>query len=116
MAHYKMIVQLDPTEGHEAEFLDYYPHVHIRDVTQMAEVKKAEFLRRRLTVSDPGDFAWEYMVIYEIECDDPEAFLARLMDAMKAGKIRANFDLLRPERRTCFYEPVGDPAGGGALG
>jgi hypothetical protein len=111
MARWKMIVQLDPVEGREQEFLEYYPKVHVNDVAQTPGVVGAEFLHRGLIVSDKGTFPWDYMVIYDIECDDPQEVLALITARMKSGEIRADGTLLRAERRTCFYAPVSVAAG-----
>lgn len=108
MARFKMIVQLDPTEGREKEFLDYYPSVHVHDVLQTPGVVKAEVFHRGLVVSDKGTLPWDYVVIYDIEADDPQTVLDLIMARMKSGEIRSDSSLLRAERRTCFYAPVAE--------
>ena len=108
MARYKMIVQLDPADGCEDEFLDYYPNAHVKDVLKVPGVLSAQFLRRGHTISEAGPHRWDYMVIYEVDCDDPQALQDTMVSGMRSGEIRGNFDLLKAQRRTVFYAPLTD--------
>lgn len=106
MARWKMIVQLDPAEGREAEFVDYYPNVHVSDVAKLPGVLGAQFLRTGLMMTDKGAYPWKYMVIYDVECDDPSEIRDRMTAAVQSGAVRSNFELLKAERRTYFYETL----------
>ncbi|WP_417209696.1 hypothetical protein [Antarctobacter sp.] len=116
MARYKMIVQLDPGEGREDAFLDFYPQTHVRDILTVPGVLSAQFLRRVHAISDAGPHEWAYMVIYEVECDDPKELQDAMVAGMKSGAIRADFDLLKAERRTVFYEALTDVLSGTTAG
>ena len=104
MGRYKLIVQMDAAEGKEDEFRDYYPNTHVNDVLTVPGVLSAQLLRRKATMSDSGKHFWEYMVIYEIECDDPDALTAEIRSRAAAGDIRGNPGLMKSERRAIYYE------------
>ena len=108
MKRYKLIIQMDAAEGQEEEFLKYYPNVHVADVSKTPGVVSAQFSRRAATMSDSGKHRWDYMVIYELETDDPDSFTALVRERVGAGAIRGNASLMGPERRAVYYEAISE--------
>jgi hypothetical protein len=77
MARYKLIVLANPRPGAEAEFNDWYSHVHLQDVTAVPGYVSAQ----RFKLCHPMGFEhqWRYLAIYEVETDDPDASVKALL-------------------------------------
>jgi hypothetical protein len=106
MSRYRLVIQLDPADGKEAEFLDHYPNVHMADVINVPGFISGQMFRKCATFNDAGPHRWEYFVEYELETDDPEKFLATLRGKVASGEVRGNVDVMGPKRRSCMYEPI----------
>lgn len=66
---YKFVVLTNPVEGREAEYNDWYDGVHLRDVTAIPGILRAE----RFELADSQRSfpqPYKYLAIYEIETDD----------------------------------------------
>lgn len=73
MARFKMLVLSSPLDGRDDEFNTWYDNVHLPDVFRVPGVVGAERFRMR-----SGD-RWQYLAIYELDCDDSAAVEAELM-------------------------------------
>ena len=77
MPRYQYVVLARAVEGREAEFDAWYDGQHLADVKKVAGVVRARrfnvVFQKVYALALPG---YHSMAIYEIETDDPEAFLA----------------------------------------
>lgn len=77
MPRYHYVVLARPVEGGEQEFDHWYDTQHLADVKRVPGVISAQrFNIAFQKVYDLNAPAYRSMAIYEIETDDPEAFLA----------------------------------------
>jgi len=83
MAKYVMLAQSEPVEGREDEFNEWQENAHIKDVLALPGVTSAQ--RLEATPIQMGGEGRKYMTIYEIECEDPGAFLQQLGKASHDG-------------------------------
>ena len=80
MATYKFLVVTNPVPGREAEFNDWYDRQHVPDVLKVTGFRAAQ----RFKVTGDSDLHGQYVAIYEMETDDPNAAIAEL--SARAGK------------------------------
>lgn len=106
MGQYRLVIQLDPAEGLEEEFLDHYPNVHMADVVKVPGFIRGQMFRKCATFNDAGPHRWDYFVEYELEADDPQKMLDTLRAGVTSGEIRGRVDVMGPIRRSCMYEPI----------
>jgi hypothetical protein len=75
MTRYAFVVHTNPVEGREDEYNHWYSNLHIPLLLQCPGVVSA----RRLTLAGAQlrdtVQAFSYLAIYEIETDDPQAFV-----------------------------------------
>jgi len=106
MAAYKLIALTNCLEGHETEFNTWYDNTHVREArTVPGVISSARYeIAGRLGVSgvaeNPG---YEYVAIYDVETDDPQAFMATMEEFVAAGKI-ARGTLYRPPMWVALYK------------
>ena len=84
MPRYKMVVLSRPVEGREAEFNEWYQHVHLGEVVAFSGFKSAQRFRRVRSLTGPGNYP--YLAIYEIETDDIDAVLNEFESRSRAGR------------------------------
>jgi hypothetical protein len=77
MARYKLIVLTNPHPGQDQEYNDWYTRQHLQDVTTVPGYLSAQ--RFKLTHPMGFEHAWQYLAIYEVETDDPEASVTALL-------------------------------------
>jgi hypothetical protein len=82
MAAYTMIVMSTPVPGMEAEYNAWYSDEHLGDVLRTEGFRSA----RRLKVCAGYDSEHPYFAVYEIETDDPQETMRKLMARMEAGE------------------------------
>jgi hypothetical protein len=84
---HKMIVFAKAVEGRAADLARWYDERHIPDLLAVPGLISAE-RHTLLPVKQPtGMPHWDYMLIYEIEGDDPMLVLRNLGSAMGSGQI-----------------------------
>jgi hypothetical protein len=84
MARYHYVVLAAAVPGREAEFDEWYDKRHLADVAKVdGIVSGCRFNIVFQKVYDLDAPQWHSLTIYEIETDDPEAFLAHI--SSKAG-------------------------------
>jgi hypothetical protein len=79
MPRYQYVVLSRAVAGREQEFKDWYDGRHLADVRRITGVVSAR--RYDVTFQKVYDLdapEWQSLAIYEIETDDPEAFLAEI--------------------------------------
>jgi len=77
MASFKLVVLSNPVAGRDAEYNDWYTHVHLRDITAIPGFLSAQRFRMRNPVG--FDHPWKYLAIYEMESDDPDGVVEKML-------------------------------------
>ena len=105
MRRYKMVVLTRAVEGREAEFNDWYQHVHLGQMVTFQGFKSAQRFRRVRSLgareTDP------HLAIYEIETDDIEAVMAELEIKSDAGELTMSEAFSRAFVYAAIYEECG---------
>lgn len=84
---HKMIVFARAVEGRAADLARWYDERHIPDLLAVPGLISAE-RHTLLPVKQPtGTPNWDYMLIYEIEGDDPMLVLRNLGSVMGSGQM-----------------------------
>jgi len=82
-----MIVFARAFEGRQAELAEWYDTRHIPDLLRVPGFRSAERITLRTMKSPPGTPTWDFLILYELEGDDPSAALA------EAGKRMGGPDM-----------------------
>ncbi len=83
MAHYKLVIFSEPTEGQEDEYNRWYDAVHLPEVLSIPGFVSAQ--RFKLNSPMIGELPHKYLSIYEVDCEDPQQVLNGL--ASGAGEM-----------------------------
>jgi hypothetical protein len=83
MAKYILVVGTAPVEGKEAAFNKWYDEVHLPELCAIPGVKSAK--RFTSTPGMPGERP--YLVIYDLETDDPMAIMAEFGRRNASGEL-----------------------------
>ena len=84
MAKCKLIALTTPLPGKEAEFHDWYQNKHLPELVALG-MQGAQ--RYKLVTKMIGADTNQWLAIYDIECDDPMAFLGAMGEAAASGKM-----------------------------
>ena len=88
MARYHYVILCQAVPGREAEFDEWYDTRHLHDVRRMDGVVSARrFNLDFQKVYDLDAPQWHSMTIYELDCDDPQALLDRIVTASKTAAM-----------------------------
>jgi hypothetical protein len=104
MPSFKYVVFSNPVPGKEDAYNDWYSNQHLDDVLKVDGFVAAQRFKR-VEVAGNTAGASPYMAIYEIEADDPQAVLDRLVAAVGEGTMIIS-DALDTDAATFLYEPV----------
>jgi hypothetical protein len=76
MGRFKLVVLANPTDGREEEFNEWYSNIHLADIVAVPGFRSAQ----RFKLKEPMGFEHrqQYLAIYELECDDPQAVVEEL--------------------------------------
>jgi hypothetical protein len=105
MPHFKFIVFTEPVPGREDEYNDWYTNRHLADVLSVEGFVAAQ----RFKIADVtlnSQPASRYMSIYEIESDDPQAVLDRLVANSASGDLVMSEALDTAGAKTILYAPI----------
>jgi hypothetical protein len=111
MPVYTYIVLSNPAEGREDEYNKWYDETHLpenfTDVKGMLSAQRFRFAAPGVVARKTGKVPWRYLVIYEVEADNPDAVQEAFDAARAKGGIPASdaFDL--NGTGGWFFEPVG---------
>jgi hypothetical protein len=107
MPHFKYIVFTQPKPGQDDAYNDWYDNIHLAEVIAVEGFVAAQ---RFKLVDVPGNAqgASRYLAIYEIEADDPEAVLDRLVALGTTGGMVISDALDRDSAKTILYQPIGE--------
>lgn len=81
----KLIALTRPLPGKEAEYHDWYQNTHLPELVNTFKMKGAQ--RFKLAAKMMGADENEFLAVYDIECDDPGAFMAEMGAAAQSGKM-----------------------------
>lgn len=82
MSRYELLVLSSPVAGKDAEYNHWYDGQHLPDVLAIPGVISGRRYRV-LSSTAAGSSQWQYVAVYEMECDDPQMIFAEL--ARRAG-------------------------------
>jgi hypothetical protein len=85
MAKFKMLALTTPVAGKEKEFHTWYQNHHLPELVSFRGMKGVQ--RYKLTTKLMGSDTNPWLAIYDIETDDPMAFLAAIGQATASGKM-----------------------------
>lgn len=91
MAHYKLVIFSEPTEGNEDEFNRWYDAVHLPEVLSIPGFVSAQ--RFKLNAPMIGEMPHKYLSIYEVDCEHPQTVLNGLFAASQSGEMNMSDSL-----------------------
>ena len=86
MARHILLVVTNPVPGRDDAYNRWYTEQHLKDVLKLDGFVAAERFRV-LSEKTDNRLSGQYVAIYEIESDDPEAVYKRLGSASEAGQL-----------------------------
>ena len=112
MPTYRYIMFSNPTEGRDADFNAWYDDVHIPDIMNTGAFTRGE---RFEVVSSPHTPPSEqrYAAIYDIEGDDPDAALDKLVASFTRGEMRMSDAMDMATGRPILLKTLGATDGAG---
>jgi hypothetical protein len=88
MAKYLLLGLHNAVAGREEEFNHWYDNQHLYDCLAVPGFVRAQRFKLDDTQIIPGTTSpWRYMVIYELDTDDPDATLQALVRHGMSGKM-----------------------------
>jgi hypothetical protein len=87
MPTYRYLMFTNAVEGRDADFNTWYDGIHIPDIMAVEGFKSFERFKVVDSPHTPGR-EHSYAAIYELEGDDPNAVLDRLVASFTSGKMR----------------------------
>lgn len=85
MAKYKLLALTTPVAGKEDAYNEWYQNTHLPQVVALPGVLGAQ--RYKQVAKLIGADSNPYLAVYDIEADDPMAFLGALGQAAAAGEL-----------------------------
>lgn len=87
MPKFKYLMFTNPVKGRDAEFNTWYDDVHLPDIRATGAFRTAErFEIVASAFTAPSEY--RYATIYEVEGEDADQALSKLVAAAKAGQFR----------------------------
>ena len=81
----KLIALTTPLPGREGDYHDWYNNVHLPELVNQFAMEGAQ--RYQLAAKLIGTDTNQFLAIYDIDTDDPGAFLSQMGAAAQAGKM-----------------------------
>lgn len=106
MPKYRYLMFTNAAEGRDAEFNDWYDNVHIPDILASGGLKSPERYEIVASAFTPPS-EHRYAAIYEVDGDDPDQALQKLVDAFSAGKMRMSDSLDMQTGRPILLKALG---------
>lgn len=85
MTKCKLVALTTPIAGKEDEFHDWYQNIHLPELVSFPGMQGAQ--RYKLVAKLMGADDNQYLAIYDIEVEDPAAFLGAMGEAAASGKM-----------------------------
>jgi hypothetical protein len=106
MAKFKLIALTTPVAGKEKEFHAWYQNQHLPELVAFPGMKGAQ--RYKLTAKLMGSDNNSWLAIYDLETDDPFAFLGAVGQASAAGKLTQSDASNMATTYTALFEEHGE--------
>lgn len=106
MAKYKMVALTTPVAGKEKEFHDWYQNTHLPQLVSFPGMTGAQ--RYKLTAKLMGSDNNSWLAIYDLEIDDPAAFLGAVGQAAASGQLTQTNSSDMATTYTALFEEYGD--------
>ncbi len=109
MGKHILAVHSNATEGKDTEYNDWYNNVHLGEVLQVPGFVAAQ----RFEIADVAPVAGgapshQYMAIYELDTDDPQASLDALGASVRDGTMTMSDAINTSDVAACLYGPITD--------
>ncbi|MGI9324333.1 MAG: hypothetical protein ACR2PZ_03870 [Pseudomonadales bacterium] len=105
MAKYMLLVQSNPSPGQEYNYNQWYTQTHLPEVLEVEGFSAAQrFKVRGAPVA--GSPAHQYVALYELETEDPEAALVALSAAVERGTVHMSDALDQADVTATLIEPI----------
>lgn len=85
MPKMKMIALTTPLPGKEDEFHDWYQNAHLPELVNGLGMEGAQ--RFQLVAKLMGSDENQYLAIYDIDADDPGAFMTKMGEFAQSGEM-----------------------------
>ena len=106
MAKFKLIALTTPAAGKEAEFHNWYQNVHLPELCALPGLDSAQ--RYQLVAKLMGSDTNQWLAIYDIEADDPMAFMGAMGEAATSGKLTQSDASDMATTYTAFFSEYGE--------
>jgi hypothetical protein len=106
MRKFKLIALTTPVAGKEKEFHAWYQDRHLPQLVAFPGMKGAQ--RYKLTQKLMGSDSNPWLAIYDLETDDPVAFLGAVGAAAAAGKLTQTDASDLATTYTALFEEYGE--------
>jgi hypothetical protein len=106
MTSCKLIALTNPVPGKEAEYHDWYNNVHLPELVNGLGLQGAQ--RFELVAKMMGADTNQFMAIYDVETDDPEAFMAKMGAFAQSGGMTPSTATDQAAGYTAFFKAIGD--------
>jgi hypothetical protein len=109
MPKLKLIALSTPVAGKEDEFHDWYQNTHLPEIVALPGGQGAQ--RYKLVAKMVGADVNQYLALYDIECEDPMAFLGAIGQAAAEGRLTPTQSNDMGTVYTALFEEFGDRVG-----
>jgi hypothetical protein len=106
MRKFKLIALTTPVPGPEAAFHTWYQEHHLPEMVAFTGMLGAQ--RYKLTAKLTGSDDNPWLAIYDLETDDPMAFLGAVGAASAAGKLTPGNGADMGKTYTALFEEYGE--------
>ena len=106
MRKFKLVALTTPVAGKEKEFHAWYQEKHLPELVSFPGMKGAQ--RYKLTQKLMGSDNNPWLAIYDLETDDPMAFLGAVGAASAAGKLTQTTASDMATTYTALFEEYGE--------
>jgi hypothetical protein len=106
MRKFKLLALTTPVAGKEKEFHEWYQNQHLPEMVSFPGMQGAQ--RYQLNVKMMGADPNTWLAIYDLEADDPMAFLGQVGAAAAAGKLTQSDASDMSKTYTALFEEYGE--------
>jgi hypothetical protein len=104
MASHIFFALSNPIPGREDEYNEWYTNVHVRDVSALPGFVSGQ--RFKLHANKTGEMPGQYLAIYELETDDPEAAYEGINTALMSGKMFVSSAIHADSLTAAIFTPI----------
>ncbi len=107
MTHYKMVVLSNPVAGREQECNDWYLNQHLSEVVALPGFVSAQRFHLASPMAAPNPY--QFMAVYDMDCDDLDQTLSGLVTAAESGELEVSPALDSDNAYAVIYTADGEP-------